>query len=117
MEEAIRRIMGPIWEPTFSPDRYGFHPRRTVHEAGTRIYGHLAQGYHRVADADIQDYFGWIDQSLLMVKGAERIADGTVLGPIRDMLRAGVSEAGKTHPTHSGPTQGGLCEASDYVRK
>ena len=80
VEEALRRVLEPIWEPTFSPDSYGFRPGRSAREAVTRLYGHLNDGYHWVVDADIQDYFGSIDHQLLMDKLAERIADGTVLG-------------------------------------
>jgi group II intron reverse transcriptase/maturase len=103
-EEAMRRVIEPIWEPTFSRDSYGFRPRRRAHEAVNRIFDHLAHGYHWVVDADIHDYFGSIDQQLLIDKVVDRILDGTVLGWIRDMLRAGVMDAGQwqaTPPHHS----------------
>jgi group II intron reverse transcriptase/maturase len=108
VEEAIRRLLEPLWEPTFSPDSYGFRPRRNAQEAVQRIYQHLTEGYHWVVDADIQNYFGSIDQSRLLDKVAERVADGTVLGWIREMLRAGVMEAGAFLPTPSGTTQGSV---------
>ena len=121
VEEAMRRVWEPLWEPTFSPDRYGFRPRRSAQEAATRIDGHLTEGYHWVVDADIPDYLGSIDQTLVRDKVAEeRVADGTVRGWIRDMRRAGVFEGGQTHPTPSGTTQGGLCKASHnppYAKK
>ena len=90
----MRRVMEPIWEPTFSVDSYGFRPGRSAHEAVHRIFAHLSDGYHWVVDADIRDYFGSIDQQLLIDKVAERISDGTVLGWLRDMLRAGVMAPG-----------------------
>jgi len=107
-EEAIRRVMEPIWEPTFSPDSYGFRPGRSAHEAVHRIFDHLTHGYHWVVDADIRDYFGSIDQHLLIDKVAERISDGTVLGWIRDMLRAGVMDAGQWQATPRGTSQGSV---------
>ena len=107
-EEAMRRVMEPIWEPTFSPDRYGFRPGRSAHEAVNRIFDHLSHGYHWVVDADIRDYFGSIDQQLLIDKVAERISDGTVLGWIRDMLRAGVMDAGQWQSTLRGTSQGSV---------
>ena len=108
VEEALRRVLEPIWEPTFSPDSYGFRPGRSAREAVTRLYGHLHDGSHWVVGADIQDYFGSIDQQLLMDKLAERIADGTVLGWVRDMLRAGVMDAGQWQATPRGTTQGSV---------
>ena len=107
-EEAIRRLLEPLWEPTFSPDSYGFRPHRSAQEAVTRIYQHLTAGYHWVVDADIQNYFGSIDQSRLLDMVAERVADGTVLGWIREMLRAGVMEAETFLPTPSGTTPGSV---------
>ena len=107
-EEAMRRVMEPIWEPTFSPDSYGFRPGRSAHDAVHRIFDHLEQGYRWVVDADIQDYFGSMDQPLLIDKVAERISDGTVLGWIRDMLRAGVMDAGQWHATPRGTSQGSV---------
>ena len=107
-EEAMRRVMEPLWEPTFSPDSYGFRPGRSAHDAVHRICDHLAHGYHWVVDADIQDYFGSIDQQLLIDKVAERISDGTVLGWIRDMLRAGAMDAEQWHATPRGTSQGSV---------
>ena len=107
-EEAMRRVLEPIWEPTFSPDSYGFRPGRSAHDAVHRIFDHLTHDYHWVVDADIQDYFGSIDQQLLMDKVAERISDGTVLGWIRDMLRAGVLDAGQWQATPRGTSQGSV---------
>lgn len=108
VEEALRRILEPIWEPTFSPDSYGFRPGHSAHEAVDRIYTHLNKGYQWVVDADIQDYFGSIDQQLLLTKLAERVADGTVLGWVRDMLRAGVMDAGQWQATPQGTSQGSV---------
>ena len=107
-EEAMRRVMEPIWDPTFSPDSYGFRPGRSAHDAVHRLFDHLADGYYWVVDADIQDYFGSIDQQLLIDKVAERISDGTVLGWVRDMLRAGVMDAGQWQATPRGTSQGSV---------
>lgn len=90
MEEALRRVMEPIWEPTFSADSYGFRPERSAHDVATRIFDHLTHGYPWVVLADVRDYLGSIDQQLLIAKVAERISDDTVLEWVHDMLRGGV---------------------------
>ncbi|NMP22274.1 reverse transcriptase domain-containing protein [Sulfobacillus harzensis] len=107
-QQAVRQILEPIWEPTFSPDSYGFRPGRSAHDAVFVIEERLRQGYHWVVDADIRDFFGSIDQQLLMDQLAERISDGTVRGWVRDMLRAGVLEDGLVRPTPHGTPQGGV---------
>jgi group II intron reverse transcriptase/maturase len=73
-----------------------------------RLYDALTRGYHWVVDADIQDDFGSIDQTLLVDQIAERVSDGTVLRWIREMLRAGVLEEGRVRSTTRGTPQGGV---------
>ena len=107
-QQAVRQILEPIWEPTFSPDSYGFRPQRSAQEAVQRLFGHLEEGYLWVVDADIQNFFGTIDQDLLVDQVAERVSDGTVLRWLREMLRAGVLEDGIQQPTDVGTPQGGV---------
>ena len=108
VQQAVRQILEPIWEPTFSDTSYGFRPGRSAHDAVNRLYDALTHGYHWVVDADIQDYFGSIDQTRLIDQIAERVSDGTVLRWLREMLRAGVFEEGQIRPTPTGTPQGGV---------
>jgi RNA-directed DNA polymerase len=106
-QQAVRQILEPIWEPIFSADSYGFRPGRSPHDAVFVIEERLRQGYHWVIDAEIRDFFGSIDQDLLMDQLAARVSDG-VLGWVRDMLRAGVLDDGLVRPTPQGTPQGGV---------
>lgn len=108
VQQAVRQVLEPIWEATFSEASYGFRPGRSAHDAVTRLYDALTRGYHWVVDADIQDYFGSIDQTLLIDQIAERVSDGTVLRWLREMLRAGVLEDGQIRTTTTGTPQGGV---------
>ena len=108
VQQAVRQVLEPIWEPTFSDTSYGFRPGRSAHDAVNRLYDALTRGYHWVVDADIQDYFGSIDHTLLIDQIAERVSDGTVLRWLQDMLRAGVLAEGQIRPTLRGTPQGGV---------
>ena len=108
VQQAVRQVLEPIWEPTFSDTSYGFRPGRSAHDAVNRLYDALTSGYHWVVDADIQDYFGSIDHTLLIDQIAERVSDGTVLRWLQDMLRAGVLAEGQIRPTLRGTPQGGV---------
>ena len=90
--------MEPIWEPTFSPNSYGFRLGRSAHDAVSVIHDRLTQGYHWVVDADIQAFFDSIDHETLLDRVADRISDGTVLRWLREMLKAGVLEDGTIRP-------------------
>ncbi len=107
VQQALRQVLEPIWEPTFSADSYGFRPGRSALQAVDRIYAAVQAGYVWVVDADIADYFGSIPHDRLLRAVAERVSDGTVLGWLRDMLQAGIMEDGSVRPSHVGTPQGG----------
>lgn len=108
VQQALRQVLEPIWEPTFSADSYGFRPGRSALQAVDRIYAAVQAGYVWVVDADIADYFGSIPHDRLLQAVAERVSDGTVLGWLRDMLQAGIMEDGSVRPSHVGTPQGGV---------
>ena len=111
-QQALRQVLEPIFEPTFSEVSFGFRPKRSAHMAMRRIWGQLQAGGRWVVDADIADFFGTISHDKLVGLVAERVADGRVLGLIRQILTAGVLRDGVYESTVAGTPQGGLCSAA-----
>ena len=61
-----------------------------------------------MVDADIADFFGTLSHSTLVNLVAAKVADGKVLGLVRQFLEAGVLRDGRFEPTLTGVPQGGV---------
>jgi retron-type reverse transcriptase len=70
--------MEPIFEADFCEHSYGFHPKKSAHEAIDAIADAMRRGQTQVIDADLSKYFDSIAHTKLMAAVAERIVDGAV---------------------------------------
>jgi RNA-directed DNA polymerase len=107
-QEALRRLLQPIFEPLFHEASFGFRPGRNCHGAVARVLEHHEQGFRVILDADIQGFFDNLPQNVIMQAVAAEVADGNILRLIEKFLRAGVMENGVFKPTTIGTPQGGV---------
>jgi group II intron reverse transcriptase/maturase len=107
-QQALRQVLEPIFEPTFSEVSFGFRPKRSAHMAMRRIWSQIQAGGRWIVDADIADFFGTISHDQLVALVAERVADGKVLSLIRQILTAGALRDGVYESTVAGTPQGGV---------
>ncbi|MFC7443008.1 group II intron reverse transcriptase/maturase [Laceyella putida] len=109
VQQALVNILQPKCEGAiFHRWSCGYRPDRGVQRALQIILWNLEAGYNFVYDCDIRGFFDNISHKKLMKVLTKYIADGTVLGMIWDMLKAGYMEAGKYHETEAGTPQGGV---------
>lgn len=92
VQTAVLLILEPIFEADFCDCSYGFRPGKSAHDALEAVRGHLKEGYTAVYDADLQGYFDSIPHDNLIKAVHRRVTDGSVLGLIRQWLKAPVKE-------------------------
>lgn len=95
VQAAVKLILEPIFEADFEECSHGFRPRRSAHDALRIIGEHLKEGQKAVYDADLAGYFDSIPHDKLMACVRMRVVDGSVLGLIRQWLKAPVVETSK----------------------
>ncbi len=107
-QEALRRLLNPIFEPLFHQASYGFRQGRGCHMALDQVLKLHGEGYRVVLDADIKGFFDNLPHAVIMAALAAQVADGNVLRLIQKFLRSGVMEEGVFKPTTTGTPQGGV---------
>jgi RNA-directed DNA polymerase len=95
VQAAVLLILEPIFEADFEDCSHGFRPGRSAPQALRAIFRHLKAGQTAVYDADLAGYFDSIPQDKLMACVRMRVVDGSVLGLIRQWLKAPVVEPPK----------------------
>jgi len=109
VQQAVRRVLEPIYESMFLGFSYGFRPRRSAHDALDALA--VAIGKEKVnwvLDADIRSFFDTIDHGWMQKFIEHRIADRRLVKLLLKWLHAGVLENGVLHAVEEGTPQGGI---------
>lgn len=107
IQQALRQVLQPLFEPHFSASSYGFRPGRSAHDAVLQAREYVGEGRRWVVDMDLEKFFDRVNHDILMSRVARRVRDKRVLGLIRNYLRAGLLKDGLVSQRVEGTPQGG----------
>jgi len=108
VQEAVRRVLDPLWEPRFHPNSHGFRKGRSCHTAIAQAVEYLQEGHAIVVDLDLEKFFDQVCHQRLMARLAQRVEDKRLLVLIGQMLKAKViMPDGVVVSTDEGVPQGG----------
>jgi RNA-directed DNA polymerase len=107
VQQALLRVLEPIFDPSFSEGSYGFRPGRGAHDALRQASQYVAEGRSIVVDLDLEKFFDRVQHDVLMVRVSRRVKDKRVLALIGRFLRAGMMQDGICIQREEGTPQGG----------
>jgi RNA-directed DNA polymerase len=109
LQNAVRKVIDPIYDVDFHDFSYGFRRGRSAHGALERVWQEIMnKGIRYVLEGDIEDFYGGMQHGLLREFLDKRVRDGVIRRQIDKWLKAGVMEEGKLKKAIKGTPQGGI---------
>lgn len=109
VQQALRSILEPLFDPGFHPSSYGYRPGRSGHQAIGKAELFIRR-YRRqwVVDMDLSKCFDSLNHDLIIRQFRQRVTDGSVLSLLRQFLESGVMIGHHLEETELGSPQGGV---------
>jgi len=109
VQGATVLVLNAIYESDFMGFSYGFRPGRGPHDALDALAVMITERkVSFILDADIQNFFGAVNQSWLIRFLEHRIGDKRIIRLIQKWLRAGVMDEGRVTVEETGTGQGSV---------
>jgi group II intron reverse transcriptase/maturase len=103
---AIKTVLEPMIDPTFSQNSYGFRPGRNQQQAVEKAREIVSAGNEYVVDIDLSKFFDRINHDRLIHRLKTHMSDKRVLRLIGMILRSGIMIEGVITASTEGSVQG-----------
>lgn len=103
---AIKIVLEPILDPTFSKNSFGFRPGKNQQQAVQQAQKIVQSGKEYVVDIDLSKFFDRINHDRLIHRLRGHIKDSRILRLIGMILRGGIMIDGVKTPSEEGSVQG-----------
>ena len=103
---AIKRVLEPTIDPTFSNNSYGFRPGRNQRQAIEAAQRIVQSGKEYTVDIDLSKFFDRINHDRLIYRLKSHVKETRVLRLIGSTLRSGVVSDGNLIPSTEGSVYG-----------
>ena len=110
VQKMMQKVLESIYEPIFLDCSYGFRRGIGPHDAIRDLYKHLFENeVQTIIDLDLENYFGSIDQKVLLGILKKRIKDDKLIRYVVRMFKAGILANGDLQVSEEGLVQGSCC--------
>ena len=106
VQTALKTLLEPHFEPSFSEHSYGFRPGRSARQAVEKAQQICKKGKYFCVDIDLEKFFDRVHHDRLIARLALTIKDKRILRLIGITLRSGIMENGVVSPSSEGTPQG-----------
>lgn len=109
VQQALRSILEPLFDPEFHPSSYGYRKGRGCHHAISKASLFIRR-YRRqwVVDMDLSKCFDTLDHALIIEQFRTKVTDGSILALLKQFLKSGVMIGERYEATEIGSPQGGV---------
>lgn len=109
VQQALREILEPIFDPGFHPSSYGYRPGRSCHQAISKAQMFIRDYELKwVVDMDLSKCFDTFDHEIIIRSIRKHVTDGSILNLVRMFLTSGVMENNTWQASTEGSPQGGV---------
>ncbi|MDA3853767.1 MAG: group II intron reverse transcriptase/maturase [Bacteroidales bacterium] len=106
LQQAVTRVLQPLYEVEFSTYSYGFCPLRNTHQAVIKSLDYINSGHQHIVDVDLKGFFDEVDHAILLQLLYRKVKCRATMCLIRRWLRAPIEIDGKLHKRRKGVPQG-----------